>query len=111
MTLRRSMVLALVVTMYAARGFADPASPAQVRAQQLIDKGLDYLKSQQKPDGGWQRENDPPGVTAIVLRAFARERRAADEPFVKKGLDKLLSYQKPNGGIYQDMLANYNTAI
>jgi squalene-hopene/tetraprenyl-beta-curcumene cyclase len=32
-------------------------------------------------------------------------------PFLDKGFDKLLSYQKPDGGIYQDLLANYNTAI
>ncbi len=38
------------------------------RVQYLIDRGLNYLKSQQKPDGGWQRETDPPGVTAIVPR-------------------------------------------
>ena len=82
------------------------------RAQYLIDRGLNYLKSQQKPDGGWQRETDPPGVTAIVLRAFVQDQKfPPNTPFVKKGYDKLFSYQLDSGGIYEDLLANYNTAI
>src|SRR5688500_8738363 len=82
------------------------------RVQYLIDRGLNYLKSQQKPDGGWQRETDPPGVTAIVLRAFVQDSKfPANTPFVRKGYDKLFSYQLDSGGIYQDLLANYNTAI
>ena len=82
------------------------------RVQYLIDRGLNYLKTQQKDDGSWQRETDPPGVTAIVLRAFVRDQKfPASTPFVKKGYDKLFSYQLDSGGIYQDLLANYNTAI
>jgi squalene-hopene/tetraprenyl-beta-curcumene cyclase len=86
--------------------------PTDQRAQELIDRGLAYLKSQQKPDGGWQNENDPPAMTAIVLRAFVRDAKYdAKTDFVAKGYDKLLSYQLENGGIYKDLLANYNTAI
>jgi squalene-hopene/tetraprenyl-beta-curcumene cyclase len=83
------------------------------RVQYLIDRGLNFLKSQQKDDGGWQRETDPPGITAIVLRAFVQDEKfPAKTPFVKKGYDKLFSYQQlDSGGIYQDLLANYNTAI
>jgi squalene-hopene/tetraprenyl-beta-curcumene cyclase len=80
----------------------------------LVDRSLNFLRGQQKPDGGWQRPNDPPGVTAIVLRAFVSDpakKFDADTDFVKKGYQKLFSYQLDTGGIYQDMLANYNTAI
>ncbi|WP_428940222.1 prenyltransferase/squalene oxidase repeat-containing protein [Fontivita pretiosa] len=88
-----------------------PASPQQ-RAQALIDRGLDYLKAQQKPDGGWQGDRDPPGITAIVLRAFVQDPKySADTDFVKRGYEKLLSYQLEDGGIYKDLLASYNTAI
>jgi squalene-hopene/tetraprenyl-beta-curcumene cyclase len=85
----------------------DPAKHAQV----LAERGLEFLKSQQKPDGGWQGEKDPPGITAIVLRGFAQSEKYANEPFVQKGYEKLLSYQLENGGIYKDLLANYNTSI
>ena len=89
-----------------------PSHPSD-RAQYLIDRGLNFLKQQQRPDGGWQSENDPPGVTALVLRAFVEDPHYSTKtPFIRKGYDKLFSYQQlDSGGIYQDMLASYNTAI
>ena len=103
-------LLAVVAYLCAAAGL--PAAEPKPQAQQLIDRGLAFLKSQQKEDGGWQRPNEPPGVTAIVLRAFvADSSHDASTDFVRRGYEKLFSYQQPNGGIYQDMLANYNTSI
>src|SRR5688572_21116524 len=107
--------LLLVSSILVAASFAH-ASSADVTTDQnvqtLIDKGLAYLKTQQKPDGGWQGEQDPPAITAIVLKAFVQHADYdANTDFVKKGYDKLLSYQVEDGGIYQDLLANYNTAI
>jgi squalene-hopene/tetraprenyl-beta-curcumene cyclase len=88
------------------------AEDPSAQAQAAIDKGLEYLKTQQKPDHSWQRESDPPAITAIVLKAYMGDKKYdADQPFLEKGYDALLSFQKPNGGIYKDMLANYNTAI
>lgn len=96
----------------AGRKATESNAQALQRAQQLIDKGLAFLKSQQKPDGSWQGEKDPPALTAIVLKAFVQDDKYdADTDFVKKGYDKLLSYQVDDGGIYKDTLANYNTAI
>jgi len=81
-------------------------------ATATADKGFAYLQHQQKPDASWQDIADPPGVSALVLKSFMEdERYDADMPFLDKGFDKLLSYQLQNGGIYQDLLANYNTAI
>lgn len=86
----------------------DPAALAQAS----IDKGLAFLRSQQKPDGSWQGEDDPPAMTAIALRAFVGSRKFnAQDPFIKKGFDKLLTYQKADGSISSDVLATYNTAI
>ncbi len=91
---------------------ATRAEDPTAKAQAEIDKGLEFLKTQQKPDHSWQRDSDPPAVTAIVLKAFLGDRKYdADQPFLDKGYDALLAFQKPNGGIYKDMLANYNTAI
>ena len=88
------------------------ADDPTAKAQAMIDKGLDYLKTQQKPDHTWQRDSDPPAITAIVLKAFMGDKKYdADQPFLEKGYDALLAFQQPNGGIYKDMLANYNTAI
>jgi squalene-hopene/tetraprenyl-beta-curcumene cyclase len=102
--------LTTVLTPTAARA-ADAAGVDQ-KVQAAIERGLAYLKSQQKPDGGWQKENDPPAITAITLKAFAQDpKTGANADFVKRGYDKLLTYQLDNGGIYQDLLANYNTSI
>src|SRR5688500_10312340 len=105
-----SVVLSLLVLPLPASRANQP--DPQARAQALVDKGLDFLKSQQKPDGGWHSEKDPPAITAIVLRAFVQhDAYDAGTDFVKSGYDKLLSYQVESGGIYKDLLANYNTAI
>src|SRR4051812_23887597 len=74
------------------------------RARAAIDKGLAYLKSQQKPDGSWQSEKDPPAMTAVVVKAFVQDKQKynANTDFVKRGYDKLLSYQVEDGGIYKD---------
>jgi squalene-hopene/tetraprenyl-beta-curcumene cyclase len=93
---------------------ADPADSKNLeqRIVEGMSKGVEFLNSQQKPDGGWQTEKDPPAVTALVLRTIVSARpEDADKDSVKKGYQKLLSYQLDNGGIYKDMLANYNTAI
>ena len=82
------------------------------RIQQAIDSGLAFLKSQQLPDGGWATEQQPPAITALVLRAFAQDANTGPQAdFVKKGYERLLSFQVDSGGIYKDALANYNTAI
>ena len=111
--LRRSLPLlaaALALAIGTTRTHADATSDG---ARAAIDKGLAYLKSQQKPDGSWQNEKDPPAMTAVVLKAFVqdKEKYNANTDFVKRGFDKLLSHQMEDGGIYKDTLANYNTAI
>jgi squalene-hopene/tetraprenyl-beta-curcumene cyclase len=98
--------------------FAAEPAPAQgasvsADAQNVIKRALDYLKSQQRPDGTWQRSpREPLALTALVLRAFARDPAIGPKAdFVRKGFDSLIAHQQPDGGIYKDMLANYNTAI
>src|SRR2546423_190410 len=82
------------------------------KAQQTIDKGAGFLKSQQKPDGGWQEGTEPPAITAIVLKAFLQDpRHANDQAMLDKGFKKLLTYQQPDGSLASDVLATYNTAI
>jgi hypothetical protein len=81
-------------------------------AQALIDRGLNVLKAKQNPRRRLAGQNQPPAMTAIVLKAFVEDGKYdAKTDFVKKGYDKLLSYQLESGGIYKDLLANYNTAI
>jgi len=84
--------------------------------QLAIDKGLAFLKAQQKPDGSWS-ETDPnhPALTALPLIAFQREpsgKYFKEQPeFMQKGYAFLRSNAQPDGGIYSRGLANYNTSV
>jgi len=89
-----------------------PASDPAGRAQALVDKGTEYLKSQQNAEGSWQTKEEPPAISALVLKAIVRSPKySTKDEFVAKGYAALLGHQLDNGGIYKDMLANYNTAI
>src|ERR1039458_9002697 len=66
---------------------AHAAAPIPDNAEQSITKGLDFLKTQQKPDGSWERPGDPPAMTAPPR---APTPKTAEKP-ITKGLD----FQKP----------------
>lgn len=88
------------------------AADSPARAQATLDRAIDFLKSQQKPNGGWTDEKQPPAITALVLKAIVLGRPADKRAqYVQKGYQNLLSNQLGDGGIYRDLLANYNTAI
>lgn len=82
------------------------------KADQLIAKGLEFLRSKQNADGSFGDAKSPPAISALALRAFAREGQLpSNTPHVELGYQFLLSKQLTDGGIYKDLLANYNTAI
>jgi squalene-hopene/tetraprenyl-beta-curcumene cyclase len=105
--------LAILIAIFVPAFTTFAQTTSQQRLQTMIDKGLGYLKTAQKEDGGWQATpQEPPGITALALRAFAADPKYAvgSDP-LKKGFEKLLSYQKDDGGIYASAQANYNTAV
>jgi squalene-hopene/tetraprenyl-beta-curcumene cyclase len=109
--MKRTLLTAMVAVM-ALGPIVLAKDDASERAQAMVDKAIDYLKTQQQPDGGWQAGPQPPAITAVVLKAIVQDEKFdANTDFVKKGYDKLLTFQMEDGGIYKDLLANYNTAI
>ncbi len=82
--------------------------------QLAIDKGLDWLRKNQNPDGSWSL-NEQPALTALPLSAFmagpGRDFEKSPPAFLQKGYQFLLSSVQPDGGIYRKGLANYNTSI
>jgi squalene-hopene/tetraprenyl-beta-curcumene cyclase len=79
-----------------------------------IDRGLAFLKTQQKEDGSWSNA-DHPALTAMPVVAFQRapsgEYMKNPPDFLKKAYAFLRSHAKPDGGIYNKGLSNYNTSV
>ena len=82
-----------------------------------VDRGLDWLAANQKPDGSFSN-GDFPALTALAMDAFIRSKHPQRKQVLDKGLAYLLSCRQPDGGIYRKLenrkgggLSNYNTAI
>jgi squalene-hopene/tetraprenyl-beta-curcumene cyclase len=108
---------ALATTMTAANTVsATPDDAHRAKAEQMIDKAIAYLRTQQdEATGGWSvPENGPniPAITSLVLNGMLMsEDIDGNDPDVAQGLNYVYSFQQDNGGIYDLILANYNTAI
>ena len=117
-SLRIATALALLISTGFAAGEPLPRKDENLsfrnEVKVAIDKGLAWLKSQQKEDGSWSTA-DHPALTALPLLAFQHEptgRYAEALPeFLKKGYDFLRGNAKPDGGIYHAGLSNYNTSV
>ena len=117
-SLRIATALALLTTTGFAVGEPLPRKDENLsfrnEVKVAIDKGLAWLKAQQKEDGSWST-TDHPALTALPLLAFQHEptgRYAEAQPeFLKKGYDFLRGNAKPDGGIYNAGLSNYNTSV
>jgi squalene-hopene/tetraprenyl-beta-curcumene cyclase len=91
---------------------SDVHTHAVQRARSLQQRAVNYLVQNQRPDGTWTTPQEPPAITALVLRALIRDTSPTThaEP-VRRGFDALLADQRMDGGVYRDLLATYNTAI
>ena len=91
---------------------ADAGLSAETRQKLIasLNRGADYVRKAQKPDGTWENH---PGVTALVAAALLRQPGVPREKqlqVVGKTLDYLKGLAKPDGGIYEKMIPHYITA-
>lgn len=76
-----------------------------------VERGLEFLKGQQREDGNWHAPQEPVGISAIVLKAFLQgDPQQKQAPYVAKGLNSLRGFQNADGSM-SEQLVTYNTAI
>jgi len=80
-----------------------------------IDKGLQWLKTEQNEKGAFHQ---PIGMTGLAVTAFLRHpegKYKESDDFLQKSVKYIISVQNPDGSIYdkndQPALPNYNTSI
>jgi len=110
--LRRLTTIALLLAVVAAPATAQKISDAHAaKAQQAIDKAVNYLRHSQGDDGSWTPKPGP-AITGLVAAGMLRSPDISrDDPAMAKALNYILTRQKPDGGIYDAALKNYNTSI
>ncbi|MCL2104881.1 MAG: hypothetical protein FWH21_07510, partial [Kiritimatiellaeota bacterium] len=115
--MKRILTVLIVTAALARVTVAEPIDPdlaAQVRT--AVEKGVTFLKGQQKENGSWSEENMP-ALTALPLWAIAASGLPGTEAVQDKAIASLLGNQKPDGGVYvlQERqgggLGHYNTSV
>ncbi len=93
---------------------AAPDVSLRLEVKHVIARGLDWLRSQQTPDGVWS-DPEQPAITALAVAALLGDpARSPSDPLpelINPSLQYLSRCAKPDGGIYVEDLATYNTAI
>jgi squalene-hopene/tetraprenyl-beta-curcumene cyclase len=78
----------------------------------MVEKGLNFLREAQLPDGSFSTTRGP-GVTGLLLASMLASGLTTDDPMVAKSLEFLLKSVRDNGGIYAEgsVHANYETCL
>lgn len=87
-----------------------------LESEAAINRGLDWLASQQKEDGSWSEGNFP-ALTALPLWAFSMSNHPKKAEVTAKAAKFIMGNVQADGGIYRKIpgkgggLSNYNTAL
>lgn len=88
----------------------------RAKADAMIDKAIDYLRTQQdRATGGWAvnpKGPNYPGITGLVVTGMLLDPSIdANDPSVQRGVEFMLRHRQPDGGIYDQVLPSYNTSL
>lgn len=121
--MRRLAALAAAALFAAPQALALDQEHAQ-RAERMIERSIEWLRTQQdEATGGWnvppppQNADEPrapvfPAITALIVQGMALQPGLdGDDPSIARGVAFLKSFVQPDGGIYDRILPSYNTAI
>lgn len=87
------------------------ASGSEAQRKQIVERGLEFLRTKGQGEDGLFTGKVGPGVTALALTGALRNGLTVDDPMVAKGFKALEGFVKPDGGIYGDRLKNYETCV
>jgi hypothetical protein len=113
-SLRYPLAAGIVVTQLVAAAWAE-SNPApgssEAQRQQVVARGLEYLRAKGQNEDGLFTGKAGPGITALALTSALRNGLTVNDPMVAKGLKALEGFVKPDGGIYDQRLKNYETSV
>jgi squalene-hopene/tetraprenyl-beta-curcumene cyclase len=99
-----------IASLLLAISFAQAAHAADRPQTATEKKAIDFLLSQQGPDGSWVPQAGP-AITALILKGLLQAGHTIDQPALQKALSYIDTTKKPDGGWYDQSHASYNTAI
>jgi squalene-hopene/tetraprenyl-beta-curcumene cyclase len=113
-----AVLLGVGVCLWGSGQAAEPvktASELQQKWDRIVDKGINYLKGSQSPDGTWSK-NVTPGVTGIALTGLLQTGKVSPkDPVADKALKYIESLIDPKAGHIAGKenvhLQNYMTSI
>ena len=81
-------------------------------AQELVDRGVEFLRKSQAEDGSFSKQAGP-GITAIVATGLLENGVPADDPMVAKALDYLKTFIRSDGAVAAEgsKYSNYETCM
>ena len=111
--MKKLLLLPWVLAVIAGSSGAEEPKLDPKTDEQMLTKGIDYLKTKgQAPDGSYISQAGP-GVTALITTAILRAGRSPDDPLVAKSLKYLEGFVREDGGISKtgSKLPNYETCL
>ncbi len=105
MKTRRGLIVCLAIVLGAVLGLSNGncdevkrLGPDAQKWEKLVDKGIDYLRNAQAPDGSWSAKQ-PMGVTGVVLTGLLRTGKVkAEDPMAAKALTYIESLVNEKAG-------------
>ncbi|MGI9455417.1 MAG: prenyltransferase/squalene oxidase repeat-containing protein [Aeoliella sp.] len=107
--MRCSQLLTLVTLLLSCSHAAASEAPP---AQQLVDRGIEFLRHSQADDGSWSSHAGP-GITALVTTSLLQSGVGADDSAAASGIEYILSHVQKDGGVYAtgSHYRNYETSL